>query len=239
MSGIIVQLAISWLLVWLFEKKDLGVLGFRPTWQRIADFFLFFIVTAICCSSAFIMRIYFTNERWEVNPNLSLKLFADGLWWNIKSVLFEELIFRGILLYILIKRLGSAKAIIISAIGFGIYHWFSFEILGNVAQMTFVFIITGIMGLLLAYGYSKTFSLYIPIAIHLGWNFTHMFIFSQGNIGNGVFSPVNNRPFRTDSYFIYYTILLFPMISMFLINYFLLKRRKKIESSAKHEDDVQ
>jgi membrane protease YdiL (CAAX protease family) len=238
MIGIIVQLVISWLLVWLFEKKDLGVLGFRPTWQRVADFVLFFMITAICCSSGFFIRRYFGHEYWEVNPAFTFKLFVTGLWWNIKSVLFEELIFRGVLLYILIKRLGSGKAIIISAIGFGIYHWFSFEILGNVAQMTFVFIITGTMGLLLAYGYSKTFSLYIPIAIHLGWNFTQMFIFSQGNIGNGIFIPVNHKPFRTDSYFLYYAILLLPMISMFLINYLLLKRRKKIEPITKHEDDI-
>lgn len=36
------------------------------------------------------------------------------------------------------------------------------------------------MGLLLAYGYAKAFSLYIPIGIHLGWNLTQIFIFSRG-----------------------------------------------------------
>ena len=31
MIGILVQLAISWLIAWWFTKKNLSVLGFRPT----------------------------------------------------------------------------------------------------------------------------------------------------------------------------------------------------------------
>ena len=121
------------------------------------------------------------------------------------------------------------KAIIVAAIAFGIYHWFSFEIIGNITQMAIVFVITGAMGLLLAYGYAKTFSLYIPCAIHLGWNFTQNFIFSQGPIGNGIFVQVKPVPILSVSYFIYFTIIFFPMVSMLVINYILLKRRKKVE----------
>ena len=228
MLGIIVQLAISWLLAWLFEKKNLGVLGLMPTKQRLKDFTLFFLVTATCCALGFLLRIYFAKERWQLNPALNLTLVASGLWWNIKSVLFEELIFRGVLLYILIKKVGSPKAIIMSAVAFGIYHWFSFEIIGNVKQMIVVFIATGIMGLLLAYGYAKTFSIYIPCAIHLGWNFTKGFIFSSGVIGNGIFIEIKPQPIVTVSYFIYFTILFLPMLSMFIINYMLLKKRKQV-----------
>jgi membrane protease YdiL (CAAX protease family) len=47
------------------------------------------------------------------------------------------------------------------------------------------FIIPGAIGFLSAYGYMKTFSFYLPCAIHLGWNFTGNFIFPDGNIGNG------------------------------------------------------
>lgn len=177
MLGIIVQLALSWLIVWLFEKKNLGVLGLFPTKRRLLDFSIFFCITVACCSSDFIMRILFAGQQWKLNPVLSFKLILNGVWWNIKSVLFEELIFRGMLLYILIKKLGAAKAIIISAIGFGIYHWFSFEAFGNPMQMAIVFITTGIMGLLYAFGYAKSFSLYIPVAIHLGWNLTRSVIF--------------------------------------------------------------
>ena len=178
MLGIIVQLAISWLLIWLFEKKKLSVLGLWPLPKRILYFFIFFLVTAAICSTDFLMQMYFANQKWQLNPNLSATLILEGFWWNIKSVLFEELIFRGVLLYILIKKLGSTKAIILSAVAFGVYHWFSFGVIGNMIPMIVTFFITGTMGLLLAYGYAKTFSLYVPIAIHLGWNLTKIFIFS-------------------------------------------------------------
>ena len=225
MTGILVQLAISWLIIWFFEKKNLSVLGFRPTPKRLTDFILFFLVTAFFCSSGFLLKMLFAKEQWQINPDLSFSLILNGLWWNIKSVLFEELIFRGVLLYILIRKLGAVKAIIISATAFGIYHWFSFGVFGNPLQMLIVFVITGVMGLLLAYGYTKTFSLYTPIGIHLGWNFTQIFIFSQGPIGNGIFMPVNSQPFRTDSLIIFFIVTFFPLIFALLANYLLIKKR--------------
>ena len=226
MVGILVQLAISWLLAWLFVKKGLEVLGLYPTRKRLVHFLLFFIVTALCCASGFIMKMIYAKQEWIINPSLSFTFILESIWWNIKSVLFEELIFRGVILYILIRRIGSTKAIIISAIVFGIYHWFSMNAFGNITQMIYLFITTGMMGLLLAFAYAKTLSLYIPIAIHLGWNLTQNFIFSSGPIGDGFFIPINNESFRTDSYFIFFLIVLFPIISTLLINFLLIKKLK-------------
>ena len=234
MIGIIIQLAISWLLIWLFERKGLSPLGLFPTPKRLMDFGLFFIVTAICCASGFLMRMYF-GETFILNPIFNINLFFAGLWWHVKSVLFEELIFRGILLYILIRKLGMQKAIIISAVAFGIYHWFSHEVIGYPKQMLITFCTTGLMGLLHAYGYAKTYSLYIPIAMHLGWNFTQGFIFPGGPIGNGIL--INAKPWRvvTVSYSIYYFIAFFPLVSTLLINYLLLKRKKQAEPDGVNE----
>lgn len=224
MIGIIVQLAISWLLIWIFEKKDLGVLGLRPTQKRLADFFLFLIITALCCASGFFMRMNF-GERWILNPVLTWKLVAEGAWWNIKSVLFEELIFRGVLLYILIKRSGVLKGIVISAVAFGIYHWFSFELFGNTSGMITTFLITGTMGLVYAYGYAKSFSIYIPSAIHLGWNFTQGFVFSQGPVGNGIFVATKPEKVVNVSYLTYFIVIFLPLIAAMVINYLVIKKR--------------
>lgn len=225
MAGIIVQLAISWLLVWLFEKGNLGVLGIMPAKRRLADFGIFFLASSIFCSSDFFMRMYFADQRWVLNPDLSATLILTGLWWNIKSVLFEELIFRGVLLYILIKKLGVSRAIIISSVAFGIYHWFSQEAFGNPAQMAITFLITGLAGLLYAYGYAKTFSLYVPVALHLGWNLTRSVIFSDSIIGNQLFIPVKPIPNIEVSWFVFICILLIPMGSFLVINYLIIKRR--------------
>lgn len=227
MLGILVQLLLSWVISWLVEKKGLSVLGFYPTQKRLLSFALFFMVTAFCSSSDFFLRMIFGKERWELNPDLSLGLVFEGIWWNVKSVLFEELIFRGVLFYILIKKLGPARAIIISSIAFGIYHWYSHEVIGDIRQMTITFITTGLMGMVYAYGYAKTFSLYVPIAIHLGWNLVRSVVFSSAVIGNQLLVQVKPVPEVTVSYFTYFTIVFLPMLSALLINFLLLKKYKQ------------
>jgi len=227
MLGIIVQLLVSWLIIWFFEKGNLSILGFYPTKKRLLGFAIFFIVTALCCSSDFFMRMLFAKQQWKLNPKLTANLILTGVWWNIKSVLFEELIFRGVLFYILIKKLGPTKAIIISAIAFGIYHWFSHNVIGDPVQMAITFAITGTMGLVYAYAYSKTFSLYFPCAIHLGWNLTSSVIFSSSIIGDQLFVPVKSVPEVTVGYFIYFCIIFMPMLSALIINFFMLKRQKQ------------
>jgi uncharacterized protein len=231
MLGIILQLAISWLIIWFFEKGNLNFLGLYPGKKRLADFGLFFIITAACCTLGFALKMLFAKWQWQLNPNLTLQMILNGVWWNIKSVLYEELIFRGVLLYMLIKKTGSIKAVIISAAAFGMYHWFSQNSLGNPVQMAITFFLTGTMGLILAYGYAKSYSLYIPIGIHLGWNLTQQFIFSDGPLGKQLFIEVLPRPDVTVSYFTFYTMLLLPLICVFTINYWLIKKHKQIEYS--------
>lgn len=227
MLGILVQLAISWLIIRVVEKKNLNVLGLYPTQKRLQDFLLFFLVTAACSSSDFIMRMIFAEQQWRLNPDLSFKLILEGIWWNVKSVLFEELIFRGVLLFILIKRLGSWWGIIISSVAFGIYHWFSHETFGNPVQMIITFITTGLMGLVYAYGYAKTFSLYIPIAIHLGWNLIRSVVFSETIIGDQLLVQVKPVPQVEVSYFVYFLVVFFPMISAIVIDLFLIRKKNK------------
>jgi uncharacterized protein len=223
MIGIIVQLAISWLIIWLFEKNDLRVLGLYPTKRRLMDFALYFLIAGTCCASGFILKMLLLDHQWTINPKLTFGLIGEGIWWNIKSVMFEELIFRGVVLYILIKKMGAVKGILISGIAFGIYHWFSFNAFGNPVQMIFIFLITGIMGLVYAYGYAKTFSLYIPAAIHLGWNLTQGVVFSESILGHQLLVPLKNPD--ANSYVVFFTILLFPLLSVWIINFLLLKKR--------------
>jgi len=224
MIGIIVQLAISWGLIWLIEKKDLSVLGLWPNKRRLTDFAALFIVTAVFCSLGFVLKMYFGNQQWQLNPQLSLKLVSNGIWWNIKSVLFEELIFRGAMLYLLFNKIGATKGILLSAAGFGVYHWFSLGVFGNPMAMVMIFIITGTMGLLLAYGFTKSLSMYTPIGIHLGWNLTQILVFSQGPIGNGIFVQTSAEAFRTDSYLIFFVVTFLPIILALTVNYLIIRK---------------
>lgn len=192
MIGILIQLAISWLLLWLLNKKDLTVLGLKPTTERVKIFSFGFILSAICFTIYCLTTTYLTNNSWTINSNFSLKQFLSSTWWTVNSVISEELIFRGALLYILIRKTGLNIACFISAIAFGVYHWFSFGVLGNPIQMTHVFFSTGIWGLMFAYSFAKTKSLYLPTALHLGWNLFNIVIFSQGPLGHQLLINGNN-----------------------------------------------
>lgn len=228
MLVIIFLLVISWLIIWLFEKGNIRVLGFYPSKKRITGFVLFFMVTALCCSSGFFMRMIFAGQHWAINTKLTATLLLTSTWWVTKSVLTEELIFRGVLLYILIKKLGHTRAIFISAAVCGIYHWFFLGVIGDPVQMLIIFFVTGIPALVYAYAYSKTFSLFYPIAIHLGWNAINGVIFSDGVLSNQVFTPILPVPELQVGSVVYYGIVFIPMVSAILINYFILRRLKQV-----------
>jgi len=227
MIGIFIQLVLSYALVYFFDRRGLGVLGLMPSQKRIVDFFVFLVVAILSCASGFLLRIYLAKETWMLNPAFNFKLFSNGLWWNIKSVMYEELIFRGVLFFLLIKRLGKSYALLISSISFGIYHWFSFEVLGNIPAMIQVFCLTSIVGFLYALAYVKSASLYSSIAMHLGWNFTQGFAFSSGSIGKGIWMLAKPSPEITVGYGTYFLIFYFPMLCFLVLNFFLLHLRNK------------
>lgn len=231
MLGILIQLALSWLFIWVIKRNNLSVLGLMPTRKRIGDFALFFFITGALCASGFFLKMLIVKHQWQLNPQCNWPLITDGIWFNIKSVLFEELIFRGVLFYLIIKKLGASNAILISSAIFGVYHWFSQQLFGNVQAMVIIFIITGAMGVVLAYGYTKTGSLYIPIAIHFGWNVVQQVVFSKGPIGEQLFIEVMPCSVITVSYFWYFFMQFFPLVSVLVINFLLIwKRNQKLQS---------
>ncbi len=184
MIGILVAITISWLLLFLIEKKNILALGFLPIVKRLQQFLIGFIITGILCVLVQYLESYLKSSEWVLNKNISGGIIFESFWWDVKSVLTEELIFRAALLYILIQKLGSSKSILISAIAFGIYHWFSYGVLGNVMAMILVFIGTGLMGYAWAWAFSKTKSIMLPFGLHLGWNFVYNTIFSKGPLGD-------------------------------------------------------
>ena len=71
----------------------------------------------------------------------------------------EELLYRGVVERRLSLLCGSAPAIVLSAVTFGVMHW-------NVVQ----FLYAGILGLLLAWLLERTGFLYAPVLAHIGAN---------------------------------------------------------------------
>ena len=187
MLGILVALALSWLLLYLFEKRSLLALGVFPIPARLKEFLIGCAVTAVLCVLAQLLESTLKGSSWVMNEHITGTIVAASFWWDFKSVLTEELIFRGALLYILIQKIGSRKSVLISAVTFGVYHWFSYGVLGDFISMILVFIGTGLMGYAWARAFSKTQSIMLPLGRHLGWNFTYNTLFSKGPLGALVF----------------------------------------------------
>lgn len=229
MLQLIVLLAISWLLIWLFEKGNLSVLGLTPTKERLKYFTILFIVSAILSATAFLLRMYFAKEEYIIAQSLTTKSILFETWYQFRTVLTEELLCRGTLLYILIQKIGQTKAVIISSIIFAVLHWINARVWGNLTQMIIVFAFTFAMGLLLAYSYARTFTLLIPFAIHYGWNLTQNYIFPDSALGNHIFTLVAPPPTVTISYLAFFTMLLLPKVSIIIVNYLIVKQHRQVE----------
>jgi membrane protease YdiL (CAAX protease family) len=184
MAGILVALIISWIILYLIEKENLLALGFLPSSKRINQFLSGFAITALLCIGVKYFEATLQSSSWVLNSNITFPIVVQAFWWDFKSVFTEELIFRGAILYVLIQRLGTNKAVLISAACFGIYHWFSFGILGNLVPMILIFIGTGFSGYVWALAFTKTKSILLPLGLHLGWNFVHNTVFSNGPLGD-------------------------------------------------------
>jgi uncharacterized protein len=143
--------------------------------------------------------------------------------------LTEELLCRGAILYILIKKTGPKWAILISSVIFAGIHWINNGVWGDLSQMIIVFTFTFAMSLLLAFSYVKTFSLLIPFAIHFGWNLVQNFIFPDKITGIHIFTLTAPPPVVTVSYFVFFSMLLLPKISVLVIDYFILKTYPKTD----------
>lgn len=173
----------SWLIIYLLEKRNIFKAWIGPTKKRFTEFIKGFFFMAFLCVITQLILSMMSNLTWELSDDLSLNKLLSSIYYDVNSVLFEELLFRGVPLYLLIKYLNSRSGIFISSSLFGIYHWFTNGVVGNLPAMALVFLVTGLMGYVFAISYHKTKSIILQSGLHLGWNLTNHNIFSNGPNG--------------------------------------------------------
>jgi membrane protease YdiL (CAAX protease family) len=173
-----------------FEKKNLNVFGILPVPKRILQLLLGISLTAVLSITINIMFGGFANFTWTLNSDYSIQHILDNAYRTLNSVLFEELIFRTYLLYKLFQYIGEKKSIIITSAIFGIYHWFTFGILGNYTMMIWILFYTGLWGAMFAISYTRTGTIFLTIGLHWGWNFFDQAIFNRN--GKGLLLPVTS-----------------------------------------------
>ena len=218
MIGIILFIA-TWAVLRL-QKLPLSAMGFNKPLLRVTELMAGILSAALFSIIQHLYLAYASEFGWQINPDYSLETFLEGLRYNINSVLYEEFLFRGWLLFMLIRFIGPVKATMLSSVAFGIYHWFSFGILGQWMPMLMVFIVTGLGGWMFTAAFIKSGSLALPIGLHFGWNYTGMVVFSNGNIGAQMLIPDVLEPLRlSDSASLVYTSItvLLPITLLLII----------------------
>lgn len=240
MLAITIILILSWAVLRL-GGENFSALGLFPTRRRGLQLLVGFLPAALLAGSYFVIILLALDAKVTVNEAYSGFEFANGFWWTLRSVLYEELLFRGALLVLAIKYLGAVRGLILSSIVFGVYHWFSYNVVGDVVQMINTFLLTGAGGLAFAYAYLKTRSLYLPVGLHFGWNLITITVFSQGPLLGEqlLISSTENTLGGWWSLFSFsYQITLMPLLTYFSIKFLNWKNLIGYEQNMKSLDFV-
>jgi len=181
-----VNIALYALLVRWTEKRWPEELSLRTTPQFVAGTLVGFALFA--STIAFIV----CQHGAAVGGFSKLPGFETGAAIALMAGVCEELIFRGALFRILEEGLGTLVAIVITASFFGLAH--AANPGANIVSTAAIAIEPGI---LLALAYTATRSLWLPIGIHFGWNFTEGGIFGaavSGHDTHGLFATRFHGP---------------------------------------------
>ena len=235
MLGLLVIIVISWVLLRFIEKKNINVLGIIPTKKRSTQFFFGFIIMTAICLITILIESFFLNVNWKQNNIIHYDLIFDALIYHIKSALTEDLVFRGAILYILVQRIGAKKAILLSAIIFGVYHIFSYGMLGSsIILITYIILITGATGYVWAYTFDKTNSIMMGLGFHLGHNFIMSLFYKNQPYGQLIFQEVSKISLADWNWLMYHIPKgLFPSIITFiLVKQYLKHQAKKTNNNS-------
>ena len=161
-------LAVYWAFVRYVENRPVSELAFAGAGRS----FGLGLIIGFCLYAATILVLYLLGyyQVMGLNP---LTVLLPIVPMAISSAFLEELIHRGVLFRVIEEYLGSWIALIVTSAIFGARH------LGNpdatVLGAVFVALEAGV---LLAAAYMLTRRLWVPIGLHLSWNFAEAGIFS-------------------------------------------------------------
>ncbi|MFX1276553.1 MAG: CPBP family intramembrane glutamic endopeptidase [Promethearchaeota archaeon] len=147
--------------------------------------YYFFVVTGafILGTSSWDFSILFRNI--EINEDLG--------WFNfityLRAPIWEEITFRGVILAIFLNAFSKRKAIILNGLIFGLFHFINFlisysEIWSSLLDVLALMGFGIVIGIFLAYMFTKTENLISCIVIHYFINIIFLIFFvSIENIG--------------------------------------------------------
>jgi membrane protease YdiL (CAAX protease family) len=168
------QLLIIALATWIarryLDRRSFRSLGFKWDALSLRDLVFGFVISALLMGSIFIFEwgvgwLHIEGTMWrEPSPTTLINVFNVLLVFIAVGV-YEELLFRGYRLQNLIEGLNLPWALVISSALFALQHLPNPH--SSLASTLGLF--AG--GFFMAYGWVRTGRLWLPIGLHIGWNF--------------------------------------------------------------------
>jgi len=224
MLGLLFIIVISWILLRFIENQSIEALGVIPNKQRIIQFLLGFVFVVLICLLSVCVETLILNVEWKVNDSVSLKSIFTSFAYHVRSALTEDLVFRGVILYILIHRLRARWGILISAVCFGVYHVFSYGMTGErIIPILYVILVTGFVGYVWAYTFHKTKSIMMGLGFHIAYNFTMTMFYESPPAGELLFQEISKTSL-SDWNWLFYNLpkgLLPSVLTLVFVNQYL------------------
>jgi membrane protease YdiL (CAAX protease family) len=222
------------------DKKPLLALGRTVDKYAVLDIFSGIMNSALTMAGMYFAMLWanlieFHGFTWwtdEAISDASIRMAAIPIvlavvyklsvvaWW-------EELAFRGYILQNMIEGMGLKWSIIVSSLVFGFGHAVNPE--ASILSSVLIAVITP----QLIYAYLKTGQLWLPIGLHLGWNFFQASIFGFAASGQHSPSLISQSPIGPDwlsggSFGAEGSVLVIPftLLSCFLIHYWVRATRQ-------------
>lgn len=157
---------------WIERRQPSELLAAKGLTEFAAGLALGLALFSTLMLLLWILRVYHPSGWGSVAP------LVGGFLSSLLAAILEEIIFRGYLYRLSAKLLGTWGALALTSALFGAVH--SFNPGATVGSSVAIALEAGV---LLGAAYALTQRLWLPIGLHLGWNFTEGSIFGMSVSG--------------------------------------------------------
>ncbi len=222
------------------DKKSLSSLGLNIDKYAVLDVVSGIVNSALVMAGIFFVMLWanlieFNGFSWWTDDAIADAGFRIAILPVVFAVVYklgivawwEELVFRGYIFQNMIAGIGLKWSIIVSSLLFGFGHAANPE--ATLLSSVLIALITP----QLIYAYLKTGQLWLPIGLHLGWNFFQASIFGFAASGQDSpslisLSPIGPEWLSGGRFGAEGSILVIPftILSYFLIHYWVRATRQ-------------
>jgi uncharacterized protein len=188
LDGALLSLLAYWSYVQLIERRRVAELAAAGAPRELA---LGLLMGALLFAA--VLSVLALLGVYHYTGSVPASVLIVPLMASVAAGIFEELLFRGVLFRLIESAVGTWLALAISAVLFGLIHLSNphATLLGACSIMLEA-------GVLLAAAYLVARRLWLPIGLHIAWNFTQGGIFglvvSGASASVGLFNGVLSGP---------------------------------------------